>query len=106
MDESRGDRDELIIATKYSAGYLKHTSKLQSNYTGHNAKSMHLSLRDSLAKLQTTYIDIFNIHWWDFSTPIEDIMRRLHSYVQSHQVLYLGASDVPAWVVAKANTYA
>ena len=103
---SRGNRDELIIATKYSAGYLKHTSKLQSKCTGNNAKSMLLSLRDSLAKLRTTCIDIFCIHCWDCSTPIEDVMRRLHSYVQNHQVLYLGTSDVPAWVIAKANTYA
>ena len=106
--ESRGLRDQMVIATKYTAGYKGHDSnvKLQSNYTGNSAKSMHVSVRDSLRKLKTDYIDILYVHWWDFTTSVEEVMRGLHTYVQSHNVLYLGASDIPAWVVVKANDYA
>ncbi len=46
------------------------------------------------------------LYRWDQSTSVEEMMNHLHAYVASHQVLYLGASDLPAWVVAKANTYA
>lgn len=40
---------------------------------------------------------------WDFATSVEEVMRHLHKYVLAKQVLYLGASDIPAWVVVKAN---
>jgi hypothetical protein len=40
---------------------------------------------------------------WDFATSVEEIMRHLHAYVMANQVLYLGISDTPAWVVVKAN---
>jgi hypothetical protein len=43
------------------------------------------------------------INRWDFATSVEEVMTRLHSYVMSKQVLYLGVSDTPAWVVVKAN---
>jgi aryl-alcohol dehydrogenase-like predicted oxidoreductase len=106
--EKRGNRDEMVIATKYTSGYKKHETniKLQTNYAGNNAKSLHLSIRDSLKKLRTTYIDILYVHWWDFTTSPGEMMRQLHSYVLAHKVLYLGASDLPAWVVVKCNAYA
>ncbi len=72
--EKRGNRDQMVIATKYSAGYKAYQRNeipLQSNYTGNSAKSMHISVRDSLAKLKTDYIDILYIHWYgsdEFST--------------------------------------
>ena len=40
---------------------------------------------------------------WDFATCVEEVMRHLHSFVMARQVLYLGASNIPAWVVVKAN---
>lgn len=40
---------------------------------------------------------------WDFATSVEEVMRHLHVLVLAKQVLYLGASDIPAWVVVKAN---
>jgi hypothetical protein len=64
--EKRGNRDQMVVATKYSAGYKAYQRKeipLQSNYTGNSAKSMHVSVRDSLAKLKTDYIDILYVHW-------------------------------------------
>ena len=76
------------------------------NYVGNNAKSMHNSLHDSLRKLRTDYVDIFYVHWWDYTTSIEEVMDGLHALVMQGKVLYLGVSDTPAWVVSKANTYA
>lgn len=64
--ENRGVRDQMVIATKYTAGYRVHNSPnepFQSNFTGNSAKSMHISVRDSLGKLKTDYIDILYVHW-------------------------------------------
>ncbi|KAL2817941.1 NADP-dependent oxidoreductase domain-containing protein [Aspergillus cavernicola] len=107
--KDRGVRDQMVIATKYSAGYRgynRENEPMQANFTGNSAKSMHISIRDSLRKLDTDYIDILYVHWWDFATSVEEVMMHLHSYVMSKQVLYLGVSDTPAWVVVKANEFA
>ena len=91
---------------------------------GNNTKSLHLSVEASLKKLRTSYIDILYLHWWDYTTPVEEIMNALHSLVAQGKVLYLvrlpscfrpchthscipqGISDTPAWIVSKANMYA
>ncbi|KAK5116540.1 hypothetical protein LTR85_009165 [Meristemomyces frigidus] len=107
--EERGVRDQMVVATKYTAGYKSYERErlpMQSNYTGNSAKSMYVSVRDSLKKLRTEYIDILYVHWWDFATSVEEVMRHLHALVMARQVLYLGASDIPAWVVVKANMFA
>lgn len=46
------------------------------------------------------------VHWWDFTTDVEEVMQGLHALVMAGKVLYLGVSDTPAWVVVKANAYA
>ena len=69
-------------------------------------KSLHVSVEESLTKLRTNYIDILYLHWWDYTTPVEEVMNGLHNLVTQGKVLYLGVSDTPAWVVAKANAYA
>ncbi|GKT90056.1 norsolorinic acid reductase [Colletotrichum tofieldiae] len=107
--EERGIRDQMVIGTKYTAGYRAHNREkepLQSNFTGNSVKSMHISVRDSLKKLRTDYIDILYVHWWDWTTSVEEVMRGLHAHVMAKEVLYLGVSDTPAWVVVKANAYA
>ncbi|KIW98148.1 uncharacterized protein Z519_01732 [Cladophialophora bantiana CBS 173.52] len=107
--ELRNNRDQMVIATKYSAGYRayrRNEEPMQSNFTGNSAKSMNISTRDSLRKLRTDYIDILYVHWWDFATSVEEVMTHLHALVMARQVLYLGVSDTPAWVVVKANSYA
>ncbi|KAB8627258.1 hypothetical protein FH972_026091 [Carpinus fangiana] len=104
--EKRGVRDEMVIATKYTTLYTHGTKKLQGNYVGNSSKSMHLSLEASLKKLQTSYLDILYLHWWDFTTSVEEVMQAANNLVRAGKVLYLGVSDTPAWVVAKANMYA
>ncbi|KAM0254393.1 hypothetical protein ACHAQJ_006862 [Trichoderma viride] len=104
----RGIRDQLVLATKFTSDYRSHNlGKGQAqNFQGNHRKSLHLSVRDSLKKLQTDYIDILYIHWWDHTTSIKELMDSLHIMVEQGKVLYLGASDMPAWVVSAANTYA
>lgn len=104
-----GIRDQLVIATKYTTNFNTHKGHdgiIQPNFGGNGAKSMRLGLESSLKKLQTDYIDIFYVHWWDFTTSIPELMINLNAYVDQGKVLYLGVSDTPAWIVSKANEYA
>lgn len=50
--------------------------------------------------------DIYYVHYWDYTTSIKEVMDALHMLVEQGKVLYLGASDMPAWIVSAANTYA
>lgn len=64
--ENRGVWDQMVVATKFGAGYRAYNLEnkpLQSNFTGPSAKSMYVSVRDSLRKLRTDYIDIVYVHW-------------------------------------------
>ncbi|KKK16884.1 putative aryl-alcohol dehydrogenase Aad14 [Aspergillus ochraceoroseus] len=104
----RGNRDRLVLATKFTTDYRSHAVGKGNapNSCGNHRRSLHMSLRDSLRKLQTDWIDILYVHWWDYTTSVEEIMDSLHIMVEQGKVLYLGISDSPAWVVSAANTYA
>jgi len=106
--EGRGIRDQIIVASKYTFNYkLGDTSTKQKVvFHGNNAKSLRLSLENSLKALRTTYVDILYVHIWDWETSIEELMGNLHALVLSGKVLYLGISDTPAWIVSQANQYA
>ncbi|KAJ3560201.1 hypothetical protein NP233_g10994 [Leucocoprinus birnbaumii] len=126
--ENRGIRDQLFIATKvdilffehidfmliqpsvhqYSGNLRAHDNSVKQKVllSGNSTKNMFLSVEQSLKRLRTSYIDLYYIHFWDWETSIEEVMQSLNILVQQQKVLYLGASDTPAWVVAKANTYA
>lgn len=108
--EARQNRDQVVLATKYSFSYKavkkEDKSPANNNFWGNHRRSLHVSLRDSLAKLRTEWVDLLYVHFWDYSTSVEEVMDSLHMLVQSGKVLYLGISDTPAWVVAAANTYA
>ena len=64
-------------------------------YNGNSTKSMHVSVGDSLKKLRTDYIDLLYVHWWDYSTGIEEVMNSLHNLVAQGKVLYLVRSSCP-----------
>jgi aryl-alcohol dehydrogenase-like predicted oxidoreductase len=64
------------------------------------------AIEGSLRRLRTDYIDLFWVHAWDFYTPVEEVMRGLDDLIRAGKVLYVGASNTPAWVVAQANTLA
>ncbi|KAL9604676.1 MAG: hypothetical protein Q9219_000396 [cf. Caloplaca sp. 3 TL-2023] len=101
------NRDEMVIATKFTNGFVPRTKGgIKANFQGNHAKSLKVSLEASLKKLQTDYVDLLYVHWWDFTTSIPELMQSLHKAVISGKVLYLGISDTPAWIVSKANQYA
>jgi aryl-alcohol dehydrogenase-like predicted oxidoreductase len=95
-------RDRFVIATKYT---LSRDAR-DPNAAGNHRKNLVLSLEQSLRRLRTDYVDIFWVHIWDRHTPLEETMRALDDAVRAGKVLYVGISDAPAWVVARANTLA
>lgn len=95
-------RDRFVIATKYTLS----RDAADPNAAGNHRKNLVASLDQSLRRLRTDYVDIFWVHLWDRHTPVEETMRALDDAVRAGKVLYVGISDAPAWVVARANTLA
>ncbi len=96
------DREHFVLATKY-------TLKMRQgdpNFSGNHRKNLMQSVHASLKRLQTDYIDLLWVHAWDFTTPVEEVLRGLDDLVRQGTVHYVGISDTPAWVVAQANTIA
>ncbi|CAL1699912.1 unnamed protein product [Somion occarium] len=106
--EARQNRDEIVLATKYTSQWQQHNPAIKSQATlvGNSYKSVYTSLEGSLRKLRTSYMDILYVHFRDYSTPIEEMVNGLHTLVGFGNVLCLGISDAPAWVVSEANRYA
>lgn len=104
----RKNRDQIVLATKYTTFYPsgKNNEKIRVNFQGNHAKSLRVSVEASLKKLQTDYIDLLYVHWWDHTTSVPEVMQSLNNLVRAGKVLYLGISDTPAWIVSKANEYA
>ena len=97
-----GHRDRIVLATKYTnAGPGK-----DPNAAGNHRKSMMQAVEASLKRLKADYIDLYWLHIWDQITPIEEVMRAFDDLVRQGKILYAGVSDMPAWIVAKANTLA
>jgi aryl-alcohol dehydrogenase-like predicted oxidoreductase len=96
------DRDRFVVATKYTLT----TDETDPNSAGNHRKSLRRSLEQSLTRLRTDYIDLLWVHIWDQDTPLEETMRALDDVVRAGQVLYVGISDAPAWVAARAQTLA
>lgn len=96
------NRDRLVIATKYSLG----TTPGDPNSGGNGRKSMMRSVEASLKRLRTDYIDLFYLHIWDGTTPVEEIMRGLDDLVRQGKVVHLGISDTPAWEVSRMQMLA
>jgi aryl-alcohol dehydrogenase-like predicted oxidoreductase len=102
---TEGERDEVVIGTKFTAAHPG--SFLDNpNSFGNHAKSLRLSLHRSLQRLRTDHVDVLWVHAWDPLTSITEMMRALDAQVRAGLVLALGASNMPAWVVARANTIA
>ncbi|MDX1929741.1 MAG: aldo/keto reductase [Pirellulaceae bacterium] len=99
------DRDSHVVATKYSL-FDGFTSGKDPNGSGNHRKNMLRSVEGSLKRLNTDYIDLLWIHIYDFTTPIDEILRGLDDLVSQGKVNYVGASNFPAWWLARANTMA
>jgi len=94
------NRDEFVIATKYS----NKESGSDPNLRGNNKKSLLHAVNKSLERLNTNYIDLLYVHFWDFTMETDELMRALDDVVRSGKVLHIGISDAPAFEVATANT--
>ncbi len=90
-------RDEVVIATK---AYMPWRNA--PNTSGLSRKSLFHAVDDSLRRLGTEYIDLYQIHRWDHDTPIEETLEALHDLVKAGKVRYLGASSMHAWQFMKA----
>jgi aryl-alcohol dehydrogenase-like predicted oxidoreductase len=97
-----GRRDRFVLATKYTVS----RDRDDPNGAGNHRKNLRLSLDTSLRRLRTDYVDIYWVHMWDRDTPVEETMRALDDEVRAGRILYVGISDTPAWLVARANTLA
>jgi aryl-alcohol dehydrogenase-like predicted oxidoreductase len=95
-------RDRLVIATKF----LSNLYAGDPNGGGSNRKTVMAACEQSLRRLQTSYIDLYWMHAWDATTPIEETMRALDDLVRDGKVRYIGFSDTPAWKCAEAQTLA
>lgn len=104
----RQNRHRVVLATKFGNdfAYVTAGKGQAANSSGNSRRSILSSLAASLTKLQTGFVDVLYLHFWDYTTSTAELMDTLHSLVQEGRVLYLGVSDTPAWIVAAANTYA
>lgn len=102
-DLVRADRDFYVVASKYS---MCMPPNKNPNLFGNHRKNLTHTLDNCLRRMQLDYVDIFWLHIWDFTTPIEEVMRALDDAVRAGKVLYIGISDAPAWVTARANALA
>ncbi len=96
------DRDRYVVATKYTLS----ERRSDPNFSGNHRKNMRRAIEGSLRRLNTDHIDLFWLHMWDFTTPVEEVLRGMDDLVRAGKALYLGISDTPAWVIAQANTLA
>ncbi|XRQ06175.1 aldo/keto reductase [Actinomadura welshii] len=91
-------RDDYVLATKV---YMPMSEK--PNDRGLSRKHVMASIDDSLRRLGTDYVDLYQIHRWDYGTPIEETMEAMHDIVKSGKARYIGASSMYAWQFAKAQ---
>jgi aryl-alcohol dehydrogenase-like predicted oxidoreductase len=96
------DREHFVLATKYTLS----TRKDDPNAGGNHRKNMVHALEASLRRLETDYVDLLWLHMWDGLTPLEEILRAFDDLVRAGQVLYVGFSDTPAWVVSRGHAIA
>ncbi len=90
-------REDVVIATKVN-GIMRN----EPNGRGLSRKSIFFELDESLRRLQTDYVDLYQIHRWDYETPIEETLEALSDVVKSGKVRYIGASSMYAWQFTKA----
>src|ERR687883_286177 len=95
------NRDEVVIATKVHGKMHE-----GPNGAGLSRKAILSEIDNSLKRLGTDYVDLYQIHRWDYQTPIEETMEALHDVVRAGKARYIGASSMYAWQFAKAQRVA
>ena len=90
-------REEVVIATKVNG-----RMNPSANGMGLSRKAILSEIDNSLRRLGTDYVDLYQIHRWDYETPIEETMEALHDVVRAGKARYIGASSMFAWQFAQA----
>jgi aryl-alcohol dehydrogenase-like predicted oxidoreductase len=90
-------REEIVLATK-----VYFPSRPGPNIGGLSRKAIFAEIDASLTRLGTDYVDLYQIHRWDDTTPIEETLEALHDVVKAGKARYIGASSMYAWQFAKA----
>jgi len=90
-------RDEVVIATKVHG-----RMRPGPNGAGLSRKAIMGEIDASLRRLGTDYVDLYQIHRWDYATPIEETLEALHDVVKAGKARYIGASSMHAWQFARA----
>src|SRR5271155_4891874 len=90
-------RDELVITTKVHGRMSP-----GPNGQGLSRKAILSEIDNSLRRLGTDYVDLYQIHRWDYDTPIEETLEALHDVVKTGKARYIGASSMHAWQFARA----
>jgi len=93
----KGRREQIILATKFCG-----EMGAGPNDRGGSRKHIFQAVEASLRRLQTDYIDLYQIHFPDFETPLDETLRALDDLVHGGKVRYIGCSNYPAWLLAKA----
>jgi aryl-alcohol dehydrogenase-like predicted oxidoreductase len=91
-------RDDYVLATK-----VYYPMSEGANDRGLSRKHIMASIDASLRRLGTDHVDLYQIHRWDYQTPIEETMAALHDVVRAGKARYIGASSMYAWQFAKAQ---
>jgi aryl-alcohol dehydrogenase-like predicted oxidoreductase len=90
-------REEVVIATKVYG-----RMRPGPNGAGLSRKAIMAEIDASLRRLGTDYVDLYQIHRWDYDTPIEETLEALHDVVKAGKARYIGASSMHAWQFARA----
>lgn len=99
-----GRRDQFTVATKFAVGGTAEGSGVLQ--TGNGRRAMFRSVEASLRRLDTDYVDLLWVHWPDFVTPLDEIVRAFDDLARAGKVLYAGLSNFPAWMTSRATTLA
>ncbi len=99
---ARSARDRVVLATKFTWNQ----DPGNPNAGGNGRKNIHRALEASLRRLQTDYIDLYWLHFWDMVTPLEEVLITLCDLVRSGKIRYYALSDVPAWYMVRMATLA
>ena len=92
-----GRRDGVVLATKVSSRMAE-----GPNQAGNSRIHIMDQIDASLARVQTDYIDLYQIHWWDDNTPIEETLRALDDLVRDGKIRYFGCSNFSSWQVCES----
>ena len=90
-------RDEIVLATKVNGRMHD-----DPNGLGLSRKAIMREIDNSLRRLGTDYVDLYQIHRWDYETPIEETLEALHDVVKAGKARYIGASSMYSWQFAQA----